>query len=111
REPGWGGVTGGGRTAGAITGGAGYGAGALRADMQDAAGIDAGDRAAAGADAGDVEAVQCDGMTGHPPTRDQARLAGDDQRDIGAGPAHIERDQIAFFEKARGMHAAGDAAG
>ena len=33
------------------------GAGALRPDMQDAAGIDPGDRAAAGADAGDVEAV------------------------------------------------------
>ena len=86
-----------GRAAGAIAGGAGDGAGALWADMQDAAGIDPGDRAAAGADAGDVEAVQRDRVAGDPAAGDQGRLAADDQRDVGAGAAHVERDQIAFF--------------
>ena len=97
--------------AGAIAGGAGDGAGALRADMQDAAGVDPGDRAAAGADAGDVEAVQRDRVAGDPAAGDQGRLAADDQRDVGAGAAHVERDQIVFSEQSRGMDAAGDAAG
>ncbi len=52
--------------AGAVAGGTGNRAGALRADMQDAAGIDPGDRAAAGADAGDVEAVERDRVAGDP---------------------------------------------
>ena len=79
--------------------------------MQDAAGIDPGDRAAAGADAGDVEAVQRDRVAGDPAARREARPAIDDQRDVGAGPAHVERDQIAFAEQPRGIDAAGDPAG
>ncbi len=46
----------------AVAGRTRHRAGALRPDMQDAAGIDPRDRAAAGADAGDVEAVQRDAV-------------------------------------------------
>ncbi len=69
-------------------------AGALRPDMQDAAGIDPRDRAAAGADAGDVEAVQGDAVAADLAVHDQRRRAVDHQADIGRGAAHVERDQV-----------------
>jgi hypothetical protein len=81
-----------------VAGGPGNRAGAFRTDMQNAAGIDPGDRAAAGADAGDVEAVQRDRVTGDAAAIYQGRLATGDQRDVGAGSAHVERDQIAFLQ-------------
>ena len=68
-----------GGAAGAVAGRTGNGAGALRTDMQDAAGVDPGDRAAARADTGDVEAVQRDRVAGDAAAGDQARTAADDQ--------------------------------
>ena len=53
--------------AAAVAGGAGLGAGAVRPDMQHAAGIDPGDRAAARADADDVERLQRHPLAGEPP--------------------------------------------
>ena len=86
-------------------------AGALRPDMQDAAGIDPRDRAAAGADRGDIEAVERDAVAGDAAVHDQRRLAVDDEADVGAGAAHIERDQVGLTREPRRVDAAGDAAG
>jgi hypothetical protein len=82
--------------------------------MQDAAGVDPGDRAAAGADAGDVEARQRHSFAGDAAARGEARPASLDKRDVGAGAAHVERHEIggaAGIEEARRVDAAGDAPG
>ena len=97
--------------AAAVARGPGHRAGALRTDMQDAAGIDAADRTAAGAEADDVEAVQREAMAADAAAADQRRLAIDDQADVGAGAAHVERDQVVAAQQLRGVAAAGDAAG
>ena len=55
--------------AAAVAGGTRNRAGALRPDMQDAAGIDPRDRPAAGADAGDIEAAERDRVAGNPARR------------------------------------------
>ena len=83
---------GGGLAALAVAGRPRHRAGALRADMQDAASIDPGDRAAASADRGDIEAVQGDTVGADLAVHDQRCLALDDEADIGAGAAHVERD-------------------
>src|SRR5579875_1004555 len=85
-------------------------AGAVRPDMEDAAAIDPRDRAATGADADDVEAAEGQALAGDLAPLGEGGLARDDQRNVGAGPAHVERDQIGFAEKARGMEGTGDAA-
>jgi len=95
--------------AGAIAGGTRNRTSTLRANMQNAAGIDSRDRVAASADAGDFEAVERYRVAGDPTARRNARLTCDDQRDVGAGPAHIKRDQIGFPEKAHRIGAAGNA--
>ena len=79
--------------------------------MQDAAGIDAPDRSAAGTEADDVEAVQCQPMTADATPAHQRRLALDDQADVRAGTAHVERDQVVAVEQLRRIATAGDAAG
>src|SRR2546429_8548158 len=79
--------------------------------MQDAAGMDPGDRAAAGADAVDVQAVERNCMTRDPAPACEARLTADNQRNVGAGSAHIERDQIALAEQTCRINAAGNSAG
>ena len=95
----------------AVTRGPGHRAGALRADMQDAAVIDTAYRSAAGAETDDVEAVQREAMSADAATADQGWLAIDDQADIGAGAAHVERDQIVRAEQLRRVTAAGNTAG
>ena len=85
-------------------------AGARRADMQDAAVVDPRNRAAAGADAGDVEAVERDRVAGDAAAVGQARAPIDDQRNVGAGAAHVERDQIALADQPGRVDAAGDPA-
>src|ERR1700675_3787774 len=42
---------------------------------------------------------------------DQGLLARDDQADVGAGAAHVERDQIRLAREPRRVDAAGDPAG
>ena len=79
--------------------------------MQDAAGIDPRDRAAAGADAGDVEAVEREPVAADAAAAHQRGLALDDQPDVGAGAAHVERDQVVAAEQLRRIATAGDAAG
>ena len=93
-----------------VTGGTRNRPDALRADMQDPAGIDPRDRSAAGTNTGDVEAVERDRLAGDPAGSRQARPAIDDQRDVGARPAHVERDQVALVYQPRGIDAAGDTA-
>jgi hypothetical protein len=56
-----------------------YCPGALRADMQNPAGIDPGDRPTACTDAGNVEAAERNRVAGNPAGRRQARPAIDDQ--------------------------------
>ena len=41
----------------------------------------------------------------------EMRLAALEQRDVGAGPAHVEGDEVALAEQARGVPAPRDAAG
>jgi hypothetical protein len=79
--------------------------------MQNATGIDPRDRAATSADARNVETVERYRVAGHTAAGRNARLTCDDQRNVGAGPAHIKRDQIAFPQKARRIGAAGNAPG
>ena len=84
---------------------------AFRTDMQDAARVDTADRAAAGAQADDVEAVQRQPMPADAPSAHQRGLAVDDQADIRAGAAHVERDQVVAVEQSRRITAARDTAG
>ena len=81
------------RAAASVAGRAGIGAGALRADIEEPAAVDPGDRAAAGGDRGHVERRHVD-----LPARDHAfgdleRRAAFDEGDVGAGAAHVEGDE------------------
>ena len=60
--------------------------------MQDAAGIDPRNGAATSADARNVETVERYRVAGDTAARRDAGLTRDDQRNVGAGPAHIKRD-------------------
>ncbi len=82
----------------AVAGGTGRGAGALRTDPEETAGVDPGDAAATGADRFDVD--QGDGG-GHAPL--DLVLGGvacspsaDHDRDVGAGAAHVEGEEVGF---------------
>ena len=79
----------------AIAGRAGIGAGALGPDVQDSARIDRRDRAAAGAQRVDVEARQRDLGHAHRLFAGERGLAALEQRDVGAGAAHVEGDEVA----------------
>ena len=78
--------------AAAIAGRSRLRAGALGPDVQQAAVVDARDRAAAGADAGDVQALQRHALAGDAPVRRDGRLAADHERDVRRGAAHVERE-------------------
>ena len=83
------------RAAAAVAGRAGIGAGALRADIEEAAAVDPGDRAAARRDRGHVERRHVDlAARDHAFGRFQ-RHAAFDEGDVGAGAAHVERDEAA----------------
>ena len=69
------------------------------------------DRAAAGRDARDIEAAQRNALPREHAVGGQRRLPVRDQRDIGAGPAHVERHQIGNAEQIGAATAAGNAAG
>ncbi len=97
------------RAAAPIGGGAGEGAGAVRPDLQCAAGIDPGDAAAAGADLGKVDDRHPHRVAGAlQPALGRAAadlvLGGDgdlavgDQARLGGGAAHVERNQIGEAE-------------
>ena len=66
--------------------------------MQHPARVDVRDRASAGADARDVETVQGDPVAGNPPVRRDRGFALDDERHVGARPAHVEGDEVAVRE-------------
>ena len=94
-----------------VAGRAWHGAGALRADMQDAAGIDAANRSTAGTETDDVQAVQCQPMATDASAADQCRLTIHDKANVGAGASHVEGDQVVAVEQLGGVAAAGDATG
>ena len=96
---------GGGRAALAVARRARLGARALGPDVQDAAGVHPGDRAAARAERDDVEARQRHLLARDRPVRREVRLAVLEERDVGAGPAHVEGDQVALAEEPRAVAA------
>ena len=83
------------RAAAAVTGGAGLGARALRADVEQAAVVEPRDRASARPDRVDVDR----GQREPPPVEDavelQQRLAAAHQRRVEARAAHVHRDAVA----------------
>ena len=85
---------------------------ALRADLQEAAGIDPADRAAARADGARRNALHAHGQ----PELDLEvgrveRLAVDDQADVAARSAHVQRDCLPAVRGTRHVRAADRAAG
>ena len=70
-----------------------------------------GNRAAAGADAAHVERRHLGREHPHLGRARDRRLAVDDDGDVGRGAAHVEGEELAKAEAARGHHRAGDAAG
>ena len=98
----------------AVAGRARHRAGAFRADLQQAAAIDRGDRAAARADGGDLDHRRADHQAeidrGLRRDRD---LAAGDQRDVERGAAEIAGDEIVeaggLGERRAGDHAGGRA--
>ena len=77
-----------------VTGGAGVGAGAARADPQGVAGVDPADRAAAGADRVDVDRGHADRLALDLDLAAHRGAAVFDQADVEAGAAHVDRDQV-----------------
>ena len=75
-----------------VTGRAGAGACALRADREAAELVDARDRAAAGADRLDIDHGDHDGPSADMADRPRHGLAAIDDRYVGAGAADVERD-------------------
>ena len=100
------------RAAAAVAGRAGLRARALRADAQEAAGVDPGDRAAARADRLDVDQrhrgrdAPFDLVLGR-----VALLAVDEDADVGARAAHVEREHVRLAERGRDVLGRGHAAG
>ncbi len=87
------------------------GAGAPRADPQEAAFVDPGDAAAAGANGGEVDARRGDRQAPLDlEIRRVADLAVADDPDVTARAAHIERDQLALASLLAEERAADDAA-
>src|SRR5947207_645041 len=85
--------------------------GALRADAQRATLVDPGDGAAAGADRVDVDDRDADRRAFEAGLARHLRRAVEHQADVGAGAAHIERDDVAEAGEARDMGAGDDPAG
>ena len=75
-----------------------------------AAGIDVRDRPAARADRRDIEAAERYPVAADPAIHNERGLAVSDEADIGAGAAHIERDQVRHAREPRRVNAAGDPA-
>jgi hypothetical protein len=100
-----------GHSAVAVTGRARDRARAFRPDPQRAAAIDARNRAAAGRDARDVEAAQRDALAGEHAVVRQRGVPVRDQRNVGRGSAHVERDEIRDAEQVGATPPARHAAG
>ncbi len=90
--------------------GPGHRARALRPHVEDAARVHPRDRAAARAERVDVDARQRDLARAHRLVAGEVRLAALEQRDVGAGAAHVEGDEVALAEQAGGVPASRDAA-
>ena len=96
--------------AAAVGGGAGRGAGAVRPDLERAAGVDPGDAAAAGADLREVDHRHADRVAGAGDPalgvagaadlvlRRHRDLAADDHAGLGRGAAHVEGQHVGQAE-------------
>ena len=93
----------------AVAGRARQGAGALRADLEEPVPVEPGDRAAAGADGVDVDHRQADREVGDLAVEADRRAAAPDQGDVGAGPAHVEGDDVRPAGGRRDLDRADDA--
>ena len=100
------------RAAAAVGDRAGLGAGALGADLEQAGGVDAGDRAAAGADGAHVDHRHVDrhGVFELDLVGDLRRAAAD-QRHVGRGAAHVVGDEVGDAGAAGGVDGGHDAGG
>ena len=94
-----------------VTGGAGVGAGALRADLHQPVAVEPGDGAAARPDGRNVDLRQADGEARHGALIGNIRLAAPDERHVGTGAAHVECDEVAEARAAGGVDRADDARG
>ena len=110
--------------AAAVTNRARIGAGALRADLRRAAGVQPADRAAAGADLGQIDRRQFQHVagadqqprSGHHAAADLDRLGAQDlavldQAGLGGGAAHVEGDDPRLVQPPRQRRTADDARG
>src|SRR5262245_28652704 len=86
-------------------------AGTLGPNMQHAAMVDACNRPTPGTDAGDVEALQGHALARNTPVRRNGGLTTDNERNIGRGAAHVERNEVAMAQQAGSVLAAGNATG
>jgi hypothetical protein len=93
-----------------VAGGPGGGARTLRPHVEDPARVDPGNRSATGAQGVDVDAGQRHLAAAHRLIAGEVGLAALEQRDVGAGPAHVEGDEIALADHPRAVGATGDAA-
>ena len=82
------------RAAAAVAGGTRHRLGAARADPQRAALVDPRDRAAAGADRVDVDDRDADRDAVERRLARHLRAAVEHQADVGAGAAHVDRDDV-----------------
>ncbi len=77
-----------------VAGGAGLGAGRVRADAQSTRGVEMGDAAAARAERGHIDHAYAHGISAYHALGAQHRLAPADQRDVGRSAADIDRYQV-----------------
>jgi hypothetical protein len=95
-----------------VAGGARRGAGALRPHLEETARIDPPDRAPAGADRPRRDARHADGEAELELEVGRVeRLPVEDEADVAARPAHVERERLADSDRARDRRAADAAAG
>src|SRR5262245_30537359 len=87
------------------------GAGTLGPNMQHAAVVDTCNRPAPSTDAGDVEALQRHALASNAPVGRNGGLTADNERDIGRGAAHVERNEVTMAQQAGSVLAAGNAPG
>ena len=72
----------------------GFCAGARRADFQKTVPVEPGDRAATGTNRVDIDHRQTDRVIRDSLIEADTCFATLDERDIGTGPAHVERDDV-----------------
>src|SRR5262249_19628479 len=94
-----------------VAGRARIGPGALRPDLEDAGVVEPCDRSAPGADRGHADRRHHDGEVADDLVRRVGRLAVADERDVRAGAAHVQGDEVAVAGLTADVAGADDARG